>query len=71
MRLYKISYTLASTRERHSAYVGSKADAGAYRAEIRTSGLHVPASIATEEVELKTDKTSILDFINKVAAGTA
>ena len=71
MRLYKITYTHNVTRERHFAFVGSQAEAASYRAEIRSTGLHVPSSIVTDQVDIAAGKTALLDFINKVAAGTA
>lgn len=69
MRLYKVTYTHKETRERHCAFVGSKAEAASYRADIRSTGLHLPSSLVTDEVNIPSGKTAMLDFINKVAAG--
>lgn len=65
MRLYKTNYVDDAAqpgREERAAWAGTQAEAAKDRKKLKTDGMH---SIVTEEVDVLTDKASLLRFLSQ------
>jgi hypothetical protein len=69
MRLYRISVTNASPElNAYPAWVGTQSDAASTRRKLNSAGFKRD-NIVTDEIEVPTHKTALIDFLNNLEAG--
>lgn len=64
MKLYRTCVAGRASETAEPLWAGSQAEAGKHRKELNQRG-HKRADISTDEVEVPTNKTGLLEWLNK------